>query len=184
MIRHLPRPKEQDWRAVLTQLSDHSDKHYQSRACGQPSSGIPSYAGRVELTSHVATCGDRCTEWLHLVLSAPCSTEAKPGSVDVAQQAWSAVGRLRGGLTDARLGGHAHALADACTASTWLQRARSAPGCLGLLTRMHTVHARYRRRSLSANGAAEWAAARGPSIERPARKVLYVRRLHLADATC
>ena len=118
MIRHLPWPKEQDWRAVMTQLSDHSDSHYQSRPCGQPSSGIPSYAGRVELTSHVATCGDRCTEWLHVVLSAPCSTEAKHGSVDVAEQAWSAVGRLRDGLTDAGWCDHPQALADACTAST------------------------------------------------------------------
>ena len=118
MIRHLPQPKEQDWRAVMTQLSDRYDRYHQSRACGQPSSGIPSYAGRVELTSHVATCSDRCTEWLHVVLSAPCSTEAKDGSVDVAEQAWSAVGRLRDGLTDAGWCDHPQALADACTAST------------------------------------------------------------------
>ena len=93
-------------------------QHHQSRACGQPSSGIPSYAGRVELTSHVATCSDRCTEWLHVVLSAPCSTEAKHGSVDVTEQAWTAVGRLRDGLTDAGWYDHPQALADACTAST------------------------------------------------------------------
>ena len=45
-----------------------------------------------------------------------------------------------------------------------LQRARSAPGCLGLMARMHTVHARYKRRFLSANEAAGWAAARRPSF--------------------
>ena len=47
-----------------------------------------------------------------------------------------------------------------------LQRARSAPGCLGLMARMHTVHARYKRRFLSANEAAGWAAARRPSFAR------------------
>ena len=39
MIRHLPWPKEQDWRAVMTQLSDHSDSHYQSRPCGYTAQG-------------------------------------------------------------------------------------------------------------------------------------------------
>ena len=41
-----------------------------------------------------------------------------------------------------------------------LQLARSAPGCLVLMVPMHTVHARYKRRSLSANGAAGWASER------------------------
>ena len=54
-----------------------------------------------------------------------------------------------------------------------LQRARSAPGCLGLMARMHTVHARYKRRFLSANEAAGWAAARRPSF---ARSVLWLYR--------
>ena len=58
-----------------------------------------------------------------------------------------------------------------------LQRARSAPGCLGLMARMHTVHARYKRRSLSANGAAGWAAAMRPSSRGANRKVLCPRRI-------
>ena len=121
MIRHLPQPKEQDWRAVMAQLSDRSDRHYQSHM--RVGSHLAAYQAMLggshsPLMSRHPTCGDRCTEWLHVVLSAPCSTEAKHGSVDVTEQAWTAVGRLRDGLTDAGWYDHPQALADACTAST------------------------------------------------------------------
>ena len=121
MIRHLPQPKEQDWRAVMAQLSDRSDRHYQSHM--RVGSHLAAYQAMLggshsPLMSRHPTCGDRCTEWLHGVLSAPCSTEAKHGSVDVTEQAWTAVGRLRDGLTDAGWYDHPQALADACTAST------------------------------------------------------------------
>ena len=105
----------------MAQLSDRSDRHYQSHM--RVGSHLAAYQAMLggshsPLMSRHPTCGDRCTEWLHGVLSAPCSTEAKHGSVDVTEQAWTAVGRLRDGLTDAGWYDHPQALADACTAST------------------------------------------------------------------
>ena len=119
MIRHLPWPKEQDWRAVMAQLSDRSDRHYQSHM--RVGSHLAAYQAMLGgwhsplMSRHAVTDAQSgCT----VVLSAPCSTEAKHGSVDVTEQAWTAVGRLRDGLTDAGWYDHPQALADACTAST------------------------------------------------------------------